>query len=59
MQPMKNGFNMLKVNDSTHVPDLQLRKCPKNHQPIIMHYVNKVKAYLNFHINHLKLLKNK
>jgi hypothetical protein len=22
-----------------------------------MHYVNKVKAYLNFHINHLKLLK--
>jgi hypothetical protein len=24
-----------------------------------MHCVNKVKAYLNFHINHLKLLKNK
>jgi hypothetical protein len=24
-----------------------------------MHYVNKVKAYFNFHINHLKLLKNK
>ncbi len=31
MQFMSNGFNMLKVNGSTHVPCRWLKKCQKNH----------------------------
>jgi hypothetical protein len=31
MQLLSNGFNMLKVDSSTHVPCLQLKKCQKNH----------------------------
>jgi hypothetical protein len=37
---------------------LIVKEMSKNHQPIIMHYVNKVKGYLNFHVKILKLLKN-
>lgn len=40
-----NGFNMLKVDCSTHVSCLELNKCKKNHQFIIMHWINKVKSY--------------
>jgi hypothetical protein len=50
MQLMSTGFNMLKVDSFLNVQ--------KNHKPIIMHCVNKIKGYLNFHINNLKLLNN-
>jgi len=56
MQFMSNGFNMSKIGGSTHVPCWELKRCQKNHQPIIMHYVNKIIWYFNFHINNLKLL---
>jgi hypothetical protein len=59
MQLMCNGLNMLKVDGSTHVPCWLLERCQKNHKPIKMHYVNKIKGYLNFHISNLKLLKRK
>jgi hypothetical protein len=60
MQHMNIGFNMLKVNGSTHIPCWQLRKYFfKNHQPIIAYCVNKVKGYLNFYVNNLNLLKYK
>jgi len=56
MQFMSNGFNMSKVSGSTHVPCWELKRCQKNHQPVIMHCVNKIIWYLNLHINNLKLL---
>jgi hypothetical protein len=54
---MNNGFNVRKVYGTTHVPCIKLKRYQKIINPFKCN-VYKIKGYLNFHINNLKLFQN-
>jgi hypothetical protein len=55
MQWNNNKFNTFEMNDSTHVQMLIVEEMSKKSLTIVVQGVIKVKYYLYFHINNLKL----